>query len=83
MRVEVISRGMAWLDTGTPQSLLEANSYIAAIEQRQGFKVACLEEIALRMSFIDVDKYQSVIDETPNSPYRDYLKVILKEYQEE
>lgn len=83
LRVEVISRGMAWLDTGTPQSLLEANSYIAALEQRQGFKVACLEEIALRMNFIDTDHYQKIIDETPNSPYRDYLKIILKEHEEE
>ncbi len=83
LRVEVISRGMAWLDTGTPQSLLEANSYIAALEQRQGFKVACLEEIALRMNFIEVNDYEKVIDNTPNSPYRDYLKVILKEYQED
>lgn len=82
LRVEVISRGMAWLDTGTPQSLLEANSYIAALEQRQGFKVACLEEIALRMNFIDIACYEKIIDETPNSPYRDYLKIILKEYQE-
>ena len=83
LRVEVISRGMAWLDTGTPQSLLEASSYIAALEQRQGFKVACLEEIGLRMGFVDTDHFRKVIDDTPNSPYRDYLKVILKEYEEE
>lgn len=83
LRVEVISRGMAWLDTGTPQSLLEANSYISALEQRQGFKVACLEEIALRMDFVDSVHFEKVINDTPNSPYRDYLKVILKEYQEE
>ena len=83
LRVEVISRGMAWLDTGTPQSLLEANSYIAALEQRQGFKVACLEEIGLRMSFFNTDHFRKVINDTPNSPYRDYLTVILKEYEEE
>jgi glucose-1-phosphate thymidylyltransferase len=81
--VEVISRGMAWLDTGTPQSLLEASSYIAALEQRQGFKVACLEEIALRMNFIDTSHFRGVVSETPNSPYRDYLNMILKEYEEE
>lgn len=83
LRVEVISRGMAWLDTGTPQSLLEANSYIAALEQRQGFKVACLEEIGLRMGFIDTDRFEKVINETPKSPYKDYLKIIFKEYREE
>jgi len=82
LRVEVISRGMAWLDTGTPQSLLEANSYIAALEQRQGFKVACLEEIGLRMNFVDKAHFKKVIEETPNSPYRDYLEMILKEYEE-
>jgi len=83
LRVEVISRGMAWLDTGTPQSLLEASSYIAALEQRQGFKVACLEEIGLRMGFVDTDHFRKVINDTPNSPYQDYLKIILKEYEEE
>jgi len=83
LRVEVISRGMAWLDTGTPQSLLEANSYIATLEQRQGFKVACLEEIGLRMGFVDTGHFRKVINETPNSPYRDYLNVILKEYEED
>lgn len=83
LRVEVISRGMAWLDTGTPQSLLEANAYIAALEQRQGFKVACLEEISLRMNFINTQKFKAIIEETPKSPYRDYLNIILKEYEEE
>ncbi|MCF8057784.1 MAG: glucose-1-phosphate thymidylyltransferase RfbA [Bacteriovoracaceae bacterium] len=83
LRVEVISRGMAWLDTGTPQSLLEANAYIATLEQRQGFKVACLEEIGLRMNFVDTNHFRKVISETPNSPYRDYLNIILKEYEEE
>jgi glucose-1-phosphate thymidylyltransferase len=77
--VEVINRGMAWLDTGTPQSFLEASAYIAAIEQRQGLKVACLEEVALRLGFISSADLEELINETPNSSYRDYLKVILKE----
>lgn len=82
LNVEVISRGMAWLDTGTPQSFLEANSYIGALEQRQGFKVACLEEIAFRMKFIDESQFKAIIEDTPNSPYRDYLGMILKEFGE-
>lgn len=82
LNVKVISRGMAWLDTGTPQSFLEANNYIGAVEQRQGFKVACLEEIALRMEFINLNQFEKVIQETPNSPYKEYLEIILQEYQE-
>lgn len=82
LNVELINRGMAWLDTGTPQSFLEANSYVAAIEQRQGFKVACLEEIALRLGFIDATGFEKILEDTPNSPYRDYLKLIYKEHKE-
>lgn len=82
LNVQLINRGMAWLDTGTPQSFLEANSYVAAIEQRQGFKIACLEEVALRLGFIDGKKFESILEDTPNSPYRDYLKQILKEFGE-
>lgn len=80
LRVELINRGMAWLDTGTPQSLLEANAFIAAIEQRQGLKVACLEEIAMRMKFYDLAYFEKVIAETPNGSYRTYLEIIKKEY---
>jgi len=80
LKAEVINRGMAWLDTGTPQSLLEASSYIAVLEQRQGLKVACLEEIALRKEFINVKQYQMRIDSLPNSYYKEYLINILKEF---
>lgn len=81
LKVELINRGMAWLDTGTPQSLLEANSYIAAIEQRQGLKVACLEEVGLRMNFLSVDEFDASVADTPNSPYKDYLLAISKEFK--
>ena len=76
---EPITRGVAWLDTGTPQSLLEANQFIAAIEQRQGLKVACLEEIALRMKFINPSEYNQLVESYPNSDYRNYLIEIGKE----
>lgn len=82
LSVQVIGRGMAWLDTGTPESLLEASSYIATLEQRQGFKVACLEEIALRMKYYDLKIFQSIVSQTPNSPYRQYLEMIAREYEE-
>ena len=71
---------MAWLDTGTPQSLLEASSYIAVLEQRQGLKVACLEEIALRNQFITIEQHQKNIAQIPTSYYKEYLMNILKEF---
>lgn len=76
---EVIGRGIAWLDTGTPQSFLEASNFIGAIEQRQGLKVACIEEIAFRMGFIDAKGFEAVIESTPKSPYRGYLQAVLEE----
>jgi glucose-1-phosphate thymidylyltransferase len=65
---------MAWLDTGTPVSLLEAHNYIAAIEHRQGLKVACLEEIAYSKGFIDSDQLKSLVQSLPKSDYRLYLE---------
>ena len=79
--VEIITRGVAWLDTGTPRSLLEASSYIGAIEERQGLKVACLEEVAFRMGFIDGAGLQRCIDQLPKSIYRNYLEKFLKEME--
>ena len=79
--VEIITRGVAWLDTGTPRSLLEASSYIGAIEERQGLKVACLEEVAFRMGFIDGSGLQRCIDQLPKSIYRNYLEKFLKEME--
>lgn len=80
--VEIITRGVAWLDTGTPRSLLEASSYIGAIEERQGLKVACLEEVAFRMGFINITELQRAIEILPGSTYRSYLERFLKEVSE-
>ena len=74
LRVKQLRRGIAWLDTGTPTSLLEASNYIATIEHRQGMKIACLEEIALRMGFIDARKLMALIDRLPKGEYREYLQ---------
>ena len=73
LRVEKLGRGIAWLDTGTHQSLLEASHFIGTLEARQGLKIACLEEIALRMGYIDCRGMAEAIENTPNSSYRDYL----------
>lgn len=77
--VEIISRGVAWLDTGTPKSLLEASAYIAAIEERQGLKVACPEEIALRMHFISKEQFNTTVSKLPKCAYRKYLEDIVHE----
>ena len=79
LMVEKLGRGIAWLDTGTHKSLLEASIFIETIESRQGLKIACLEEIALRRGFIDCEQMLTVIDATPNSSYRDYLLRVYSE----
>jgi glucose-1-phosphate thymidylyltransferase len=79
LRVEKLGRGIAWLDTGTHQSLLEASHFIGTLEVRQGLKIACLEEIALRKGYIDCKGMEAVIAATPKSSYRDYLSRILHE----
>lgn len=76
LKVEILGRGIAWLDTGTPKSLLEASSFIAALDQRQGFKVACLEEIALRMDFISIEKFNKILNKYPKGSYKQYLELI-------
>jgi glucose-1-phosphate thymidylyltransferase len=77
--VEKLGRGIAWLDTGTHQSLLEASHFIGTLEARQGLKIACLEEIALRMGYIDCRKMAQVIEDTPKSSYREYLARVYSE----
>ena len=79
LHVKLLTRGMAWLDTGTQTSLLEAGNYIATIEHRQGLKVACLEEVAFRMGFIKQTDLTAIIDRLPKGEYRDYLRVVCDE----
>ena len=77
LQVEVLDRGTAWLDTGTHLSLQEATSYFSTLEQRQGLKIACLEEIAWRMHYIDAAKLQALGEEMGNSSYGKYLLSLL------
>jgi len=75
--VKIIGRGIAWLDTGTPDSLLDASSFIATIERRQGLKIACIEEIAYRMDYINKDQLIAIVNSMPGSAYSDYLRNLL------
>jgi glucose-1-phosphate thymidylyltransferase len=77
LTVELLGRGMAWLDTGTHDSLLEASLFVQTIEKRQGLKVACLEEIAYRQGTIDEAQLQALAARMGKSAYADYLKRII------
>jgi glucose-1-phosphate thymidylyltransferase len=77
--MEVLGRGTAWLDTGTCDSLQEASSFIQTIEKRQGLKVACPEEIAFRMGFIDAEMLQRLALPLLKSGYGEYLQAIAHE----
>jgi glucose-1-phosphate thymidylyltransferase len=76
LRVELLGRGVAWLDTGTHESLLEAANFIATIEHRQGLKIGCLEEVAWRMGYLDDARFDALIDSMPNNTYTAYLRSI-------
>ena len=79
LRVEIMSRGTAWLDTGTHESLLDAANFVQVIEQRQGLKIACPEEIAFRMGYIDGEALEGLAGEFGASAYGDYLRQVLAE----
>jgi len=79
LKVELFGRGVAWLDTGTPQSLMQASSFIEAIENRQGFKVACLEEVAYMMDFISMDHLRRLIKDIPDCSYKEYLLGVIRD----
>jgi len=79
LTVARLGRGIAWLDTGTHESLLEAGDFIATIEKRQGQKIACLEEVAFRMGMIDRDQLAGLADGMADHSYRDYLRGVLRE----
>ena len=81
LSVEKIGRGVAWLDTGTPEALLAASNFFGVIEDRQGLKVACIEEIAYYRGLINKSQFVDLVKSMPQSLYRDYLERIIKEEQ--
>ncbi len=78
LHVEVLGRGIAWLDMGTHESLLQASNFIQAVEERQGLKIACLEEIAWRMGYIDQDEVRQSAARMENSTYGQYLLSLIE-----
>jgi glucose-1-phosphate thymidylyltransferase len=79
LKVETLWRGSAWLDTGTPDSLLQASQFVQTIEARQGLKIACLEEIALKKKFITRKQFEKLITAYGNNSYGQYLQMLLNE----
>ncbi|MDD4870662.1 MAG: glucose-1-phosphate thymidylyltransferase RfbA [Kiritimatiellae bacterium] len=79
LHVELLGRGMAWLDTGTPKSLLEAGNFVASIENRQGLKIGCIEEIAFRMGWLDAIQLARLAADMKGNEYGKYLESILDE----
>ena len=78
LSVEIMGRGYAWLDTGTPDSLLEAAEFVRILEKRQGFKIACPEEVAFQKGFIDAEKLEQLAAELGKSTYGAYLRGIRR-----
>ncbi|MFJ8229501.1 glucose-1-phosphate thymidylyltransferase RfbA [Streptomyces sp. NPDC094448] len=78
-RLVDLGRGFAWLDTGTPESLLQASQYVGTLEERQGCRIACIEEIALRMGFIDAEACHRLGEEARGSSYGQYVMSIAQE----
>jgi glucose-1-phosphate thymidylyltransferase len=79
LRVVPLGRGMAWLDMGTTESLRGASELVAAIELRQGLRIGCLEECALRMGYVTRDALRATLESYPASPYRSYIEALLDE----
>lgn len=79
LRLELLSRGFAWLDTGTPESLLEACTFIETLERRQGLKVGCVEEVAYRMRYISADQLRRLAEPLAKNQYGQYLLQLLDE----
>ena len=79
LKVVRLGRGIAWLDTGTYESMLDAGNFIATIERRQGQKIACIEEIAYRMRFINRSQVQTVLDNMVDNAYKRYLADVITE----
>ncbi len=82
LNVVPMKRGNAWLDAGTPDSLMDSSQFVQIIEKRQGLKIACIEEIAYRRGFINNEDMQKLIDELKEGSYKKYLQKVYEEYHE-
>ena len=80
LKVEILGRGFTWLDTGLPKALLDAGLYIRTIEENQGIKIACLEEIALRRGFLNKETLNEMLKNLPDNDYYSYVREILKDF---
>lgn len=83
LQVEVLNRGVSWLDAGTPASLLDAANFIHIIQERQGLSVACLEEIALKKGYIEISQFEKLALQQKNSDYGRYLLKLLKKTEQQ
>lgn len=81
LTVERMGRGYAWLDTGTPQSLTDASNYVRTLEQRQGYRIACPEEVAFNMGYISSSKLLALADELKKSEYGQYLQAVVDQHE--
>ncbi len=81
LKVETLERGFTWLDTGLPKALLDAGAYIRTIEENQGIKIACLEEVALRKGFLNKTQLNKILKDYPDNDYYNYAKEIVNSWQ--
>lgn len=79
LQVDIMGRGVAWLDTGTPDALLQAARFIQTVEERQGLKIACIEEVAYHRGFIDAAQLEKIANQYGKNTYGEYLRLVLKE----
>jgi glucose-1-phosphate thymidylyltransferase len=79
LQVSILDRGVAWLDSGTHDSLLDAANFVATVEHRQSIKIACLEEVAFKAGFLDHSRLEDIVGHMPDSSYRQYLERFLEE----
>ena len=77
LTVSLLGRGVAWLDTGTPESMIEASNFIAYIESRQGLKISCIEEVAYNKNYINFENLKEIVNNMPDSSYKNYLETFI------
>lgn len=78
LEIQILARGTAWLDTGTSKNLLSAANFVSVVEERQGLKIGCPEEVAFRESYIDLLAFKTIINEMPNGEYKGYLEGLIE-----